>query len=65
MSVNLLEENRLVYHDKDGETLELIVSKIGLILRCDCGVMVLIDCDAVETLRDSLTCWLETGKFTR
>lgn len=63
MAVNLLEEDRLVYHDEDGDTLEINV--YGETLRVSNEVFVICDKDSVETLRDALTCWLETGKLKR
>lgn len=70
MAVNLLEENRLVYHDQDANTLEITISDGSRDLEfwTDFGTgegsnRVVVDLDAVETLRDSLTCWLETGKL--
>lgn len=65
MAVNLLEEDRLVYHDNDGDTLEVFIPNnqfYGLYFDC-IEPTVSVDRDAVETLRDSLTCWLETGKL--
>lgn len=66
MAVNLLEEDRLVYHDEDADTLVIRTNQAGdLIFDADnenCGP-VAFNRGAVETLRDSLTCWLETGKL--
>lgn len=70
MAVNLLEEDHLVYHDRDAETLDITVTRLDqtdtstvLIFTCFCGIMISVDRGAVETLRDALTCWLETGKL--
>lgn len=72
MAVNLLEEDRLVYHDEDGDTLIIKIpssrSLESLYFHNETGgneeaVMVDVNRDAVETLRDSLTTWLETGKL--
>lgn len=68
MAVNLLEEDRLVYHDPDGDTLEIRLSS-GNWLNFEMsggGIELFItelNHSTVETLRDSLTCWLETGKL--
>lgn len=69
MAVNLLEEDRLVYHDNTGDAIHIgIDSKDDLWftetdLSAENGVSVLVSRDAVQTLRDALTCWLETGKL--
>lgn len=77
MSVNLLKEDRLVYHDIAGDTCEISLLDADDTDEEDClslkaieldtgyRITVDVDRDAVETLRDSLTCWLETGKLKR
>jgi hypothetical protein len=69
MAVNLLEEDRLVYHDEDGSTLEFTTfppanHNSRLFTLCECGLIIKWNRGAVETLRDALTCWLETGRLT-
>jgi hypothetical protein len=67
MAVNLLEENRLVYHDEDVDTLEVyLLHNDNLYFENTSGddsIAVVVNQGAVETLRDALTCWLETGKL--
>lgn len=77
MAVNLLEEDRLVYHDTTGSTLQITIKEAetdkeddllvfeSIELRGGYTVAVEVNGDAVETLRDVLTCWLETGKLKR
>lgn len=76
MAVNLLEEDQLVYHDINTDTFEVRAPTIedlkndsldffgitGFGNSVD-STRVRIDRDAVQTLRDALTCWLETGKL--
>lgn len=68
MAVNLLEEDRLVYHDVNVNTLEILTSKLegldfSIIDPNEISNPLFADRDAVETLRDALTCWLETGRL--
>lgn len=72
MAVNLLEEDQLVYHDSEANTLEIKTPSpfhfLDFYTVCGSGYQVEthqinVNRDAVETLRDSLTCWLETGKL--
>lgn len=65
MAVNLLEENRLVYHDTDGDTLEIDCTRNLMNFTTTGQFGVNVKRDAVETLRDALTNWLETGKLAQ
>jgi len=73
MAVNLIEDKRVVYHDQDGDTLEITAgslhdlffnSTVSAGSPKEQSAFIVIHPDAVETLRDCLTRWLETGKFT-
>jgi len=73
MAVNLIEDKRVVYHDQDGDTLEITAGSLhdlffdSTVRTGEPGersAFIVIRRDAVETLRDCLTRWLETGKFT-
>jgi hypothetical protein len=72
MSVNLLEEDRLVYHDVQSDTLEIKPNQTNDYLTFetfdgdgdeDNIVSVYVNRDAVQTLHTALGCWLETGKL--
>lgn len=71
MPVNLLEKDRLVYHDTAAHTLTIKTDRAVLSLDVDAPltlefiphIVCDLDRDAVETLRNTLTCWLETGKL--
>lgn len=72
MAVNLLEEDQLVYHDEDADTLQItVLSNCPGEMNFTCVdayqdqeiTVIVNNRGAVETIRDALTCWLETGKL--
>lgn len=76
MAVNLLEPDRLVYHDEEARTISI---KVPVGSRCTRELIfttfevdnasnpleqrTIVRRDAVETLVDALKCWLDTGKL--
>lgn len=75
MAVNLLEPDRLTYHDEEGRTIVLKIpagSRGSRELLCTTfdlasngpEQVTIVRRDAIETVVDALMCWLDTGKLS-